>query len=343
VTRINVSDATGLQPFLLNSARVLLFAAAALVGTPHGAVLAQPSASAEIDLEVLRQRFKRALALEERAKWAEAKAEFEEIGKLKMTAQVRFHIGLCEESLGQLATALEHYEAALQLAESDRSNNEDVLTTAPEHIAALEPRVPRVKLTVENEGTAEILLDGQAKGKAKRGVEFRLNPGDHRIEVVRPGKSNFVRKFSSEESSVLEFSIPESTAVVSDATETKAPAPKLLTETEPGNPVPAIVVGAGGLSLLVASGVFVGLWQAAISEVRATCNDQDQQCSPALASRVDDGKLYSGLAWGLGAAGVAMAATGAVLYFTLGQDSTVTRKAALRIGPANTTFTLQFD
>ena len=325
---------------LRSHARNLLCICLAL--TPQSALFAQPSPSAEIDLEALRKRFKRALELEERSKWAEAKAEFEEIGKVKMTAQVRFHIALCEESLGQLATALGHYEAALQLAEADRANNEDVLSTAPEHIAALEPRVPKLKLTVENEGSAEIILDGQAKGIAKRGVEFRLDPGDHRVEVVRPGQSNFLRKFSSEESSVLEFSVPESKAIVS-VEQATAPPPKLLTETEPGNPVPGIVVGAGGLSLLVASGVFVGLWQAAISDVRSTCNEQDQECDSALAGRVDDGKLYSGLAWGLGAAGVAMAATGAVLYFTLGQDSTVTRKAALQLGPASATFTLQLD
>ncbi len=301
---------------------------------------AQPS-----DLDALRKRFTAAIALEEKEDWAAAKKEFEEIGKIKMTAQVRFHIALCSKGLGRFATALREFEAALQLAEADPENNADVITNARDQIAELEPKAPRVKLIVEDAGVAQLTLDDDATTLTARGsLAMRVDPGSHLITVQRAGKAPFTRKFNAEEGSLTEFSIPESSAPVAEVV-VPPPPPQEVTTVEPGDVLPAVVVGATGVALLVGAGVFLGLRQATIGEIEEGCLDKENldKCDPAKVDAAAQGEIWNGLTWGLGAAGVAGVGVGVALFFTVGQDQTVVRKGpvSVSVGPASVYFEIQ--
>lgn len=317
---------TSLRPLLLGLA--LVTAAQA-----H----AQPT-----DLDALRKRFTQAIALEDKEEWAAAKKEFEEIGRVKMTAQVRFHIALCEKGLDRLATALAGFEAALELAEADAENNADVITNAREQIAELEPRVPKIALRVENDGVAHLTIDDGARVTARGRHAARVDPGPHTLTVEQPGKPPFVRKFNGEEGSLTEFTIPESKRVVAEVPVAPPPPPEDVTTVVPGDPVPAIVVGASGLALLVGAGVFLGLRQSTIGEIADGCEDPEnlQGCDPGLQDAASRGEIWNGLTWSFGALGLAGVGVGAALFFTMGQDQTVVQKGpvSVSLGPTSVRF-----
>ena len=301
--------------------------------TAHG----QPS-----DLDALRKRFAQAIALEDKEEWAAAKKEFEEIGRVKMTAQVRFHVALCEKGLGRFATALSEFEVALRLAEADAENSADVITNARDQIAELEPRVPKIKLIVENGGVAELTIDDGPAVTARGSLQTRVDLGPHLITVKQPGKAPFTRKFNGEEGSLTEFSIPESKREVADVAVVPPP-PVDVTTVEPGDPVPAIVVGGSGLALLLGAGVFLGLRQATIGELEEGCDENLQECDPSLMDVAAQGEVWNGLTWGLGAAGLAGVGVGFALFFTVGQDQVTVRKGPVSVSLGPSAVRLEID
>ena len=70
------------------------------------------------ELSEARAAFQRGIELEQAKNWGGALKQFRQVGQVKMTPQVRYHIALCEENLGKLVAALGGYELALADAES---------------------------------------------------------------------------------------------------------------------------------------------------------------------------------------------------------------------------------
>jgi hypothetical protein len=299
--------------------------------------------SPTVDLDALRRRFTRALGMEEKGDYAGARAEFASIAEVKLTAQVQFHIALCDEQLGKLASALEGFERAYELAERDRAASGDVLENAPVRIASLRDRTPRLVLVVEEDGVAELSLDGAPLQTVDTRLEVRLDPGKHSVSVKREGQPPFTRDFSAEEASTTEFTIPRTKSTAA-ATVVAPPAPREETVIEPGQPIPGIVVGATGLALLVGGGVFLGLRQSTLATLREAC-PTGQGCASEFEDDAARGRVFNGLTWGLGAAGLAAVGAGVALYFTLGQDKPVTRavNARVSVGPRGLFLSGSFD
>ena len=85
----------------LVSALVALSAALPVAG------FARPAAAqSQDDLEKARNLFREGLSLEAAGNWNSALAKFREVGKVKLSPQVRFHTARCNEQLGHLNTAL---------------------------------------------------------------------------------------------------------------------------------------------------------------------------------------------------------------------------------------------
>jgi hypothetical protein len=81
-------------------------------------LLEAPALAQDADeLKRARAQFQQATELEQAGNWAAALQQFREVGQVRMTPQVRFHIAVCEEKLGRLVAALGGYELAL--AEAD--------------------------------------------------------------------------------------------------------------------------------------------------------------------------------------------------------------------------------
>src|SRR4051812_36571010 len=60
-------------------------------------------------LDQARERFAAGRALEKDGRWSEALDAFQQVGAIKMTPQVRFHIALCLENVGVLTQALDGF------------------------------------------------------------------------------------------------------------------------------------------------------------------------------------------------------------------------------------------
>jgi hypothetical protein len=324
-------------------ARPALVLVAALTAVSHAAPREALADKAAEDLDALRRRFAKALALEDKGDFAGARAELASIAEVKLTAQVQFHLALCDEQLGKLATALRGFEQSLELAKKDPEASADVLENAPLRIASLVERTPRLVLVVEEQGSAELSIDGGPTQTVAARLELRLDPGKHSVSVKREGQAPFTREFSSEEASTTEFTIPRSKPAVPVVA--PPPPPKEEIVVEPGDPIPGVVVGATGLALLVGGGVFLGLRQATIAKISDTCDDQGQNCAPSTEADAERGRVFDGLTWGLGAAGLAALGVGAALFFTIGQDTQVTRTVTARagVGPGGLWISGSFD
>ncbi len=141
------------------------------------------------ELKRARGQFQQATELEQAGNWTAALQAFREVGQVRMTPQVRFHIAVCEEKLGRLVAALGGYELAL--ADADKVNP-DFKGEVEENIGKLRACIP--KLVIQRGAGAEsaaIELDGVALGESSVGVEVPLDPGPHAVTARAPNRKAF--------------------------------------------------------------------------------------------------------------------------------------------------------
>jgi hypothetical protein len=302
----------------LPAARKLLFLLSMLVVSMLVVAmpaLAQPSTA---ELTKARAQFQQGLALETAGDWAGALGLFQEVAAVKMTAQVRFNIALCEEHLGRLALALGDYRLAL--AEADETKATTVAAQVPGKIDALNARIPKV-LVKRGAGAeyATISLDGVALGSVSVGRAMPVDPGPHSIDARAPGFNMFMTSFNiqEKETKTIEVTLAKITRV--EATPMTQVA---RTETTPGPgrtvtkaPVAAYIVGGTGVALLVTSGVFFILQQGVKSDLDTKCANGCPRDGSADSLK-NKGNLYTIVADTTLAAGVVGVGVGAVLYFT---------------------------
>ncbi len=277
---------------------------------------ALPQAQAQED-EVLaeaRSKFQRALELEQAANYAGALKLYREVGFVKMTPQVRYHIALCEEKLGQLVAALGGYELAMSMG-SDMP--EAFINEVQTSIDELRAQIP--KLVIERGSGAEaaaIELDGVALGDSSIGVEIPLNPGPHSIVAESPGYEKFqttvtVREGTSESLQVVLEVLPEPVA---------PPPPPPPVDSGPRFGVIPYVIGGSGLGVVVAGGVLLGFSQTKVSKIKKICGGTD--CSRVGADDKSEARRLEKSAVGIETAGwVSIGAgllatgTGVLLYY----------------------------
>lgn len=273
----------------------------------------------------LKARFKEALALEEEGKWDEALGIFATIAEKRRSPQVVFHVALCQEQTGRWTSALDSYAEAISLARADSKAAPEVLENAPPRMEALRARAPRIVLAPNGE-TRTVVLDGKPLPPISEETEIVVDPGKHRVLVREDdGEETVVRNFVLSEGQSTRIDVGKKVA----AKPTDPTPPTAKDQVEPGNLVPGLVVGGVGVAALALSGVFIGLRQAAISEVRDGCANGDTGCAPELAEVADRGRTYEIAAWSAGAAGIAAVGVGLILVFTIGQDRVVPARTKL--------------
>jgi hypothetical protein len=303
-------------------------AVALALGTP--ALLPAPAlADNAADLRKARAQFQRGIELEQAGNWAEAIQQFREVGAIRMTPQVRFHIAYCEEGLGRLVTALGGYELAL--AEADRVGP-DFKTEVETAITRLRERIP--KLMIERGAGAEaasVQLDGVDLGASSVGVEIPLDPGPHTVGATAPGYKAF--------SATVEAKEREVTRITLELEVAPEPAPGaaqgereviVVTQQAPSRVIP-YVVGGAGVAFLITGGVLLALRQQAAGELEEACPDP-KQCPESNRDTYDRMKFYgvaSPIAFGLGVAGV-----GAAVYLIMTEKKPVAPQAGLSLVPA---------
>jgi hypothetical protein len=304
-----------------------------------GLALATPAAHADElspgDLDRLRKRFREAIALEQDEHWAEALALFEQVAKAKPSPQVRFHVALCQEQVGQLAKALAGFREALVLAKKEPATAADVLQKAPTRIEELARRVPTIAITIEGELSSAVVLDGVTLTSAKLDAPIEVDPGLHRVTTVKGVEEKLVGELVVKEGERAELTVKGDPPA--ESTLATPPPPPAV---EPGDTSPAWIVGGVGVAALAGAGAMFGMRQWTIAQVEATCSGNDglSGCDPGLRGLADDGRTYETMSLVLAGAGVAALGTAAALWFTVGADRPLdpaaTTALSVGVGPS---------
>ena len=286
--------------FRLASGLRALFVAWSLV-TAAGPAYAQPSPT---DLKRARAQFQRGIELEQASNWTEAIQEFREVGQVRMTPQVRFHIAYCEENLGRLVTALGGYDLALSEADTVGSDFKSEVETA---MSRLREKIP--KLVIERGTGAEaalVQLDGVDLGASQVGVEVPLDPGPHTITANAPGFIPF-----SATADLKEREVTKVTIELEIAPEPVAPTPRTRVVVVPRDEGPSrtvpYIIGGAGILFLGAGGALWALRETTLADLEQDCPEREN-CAKSNEPSYERVKIY-GIASPV-AAGVGVAAIG---------------------------------
>jgi len=279
-------------------------------------------AAGEDQVEEARANFQRALELEQARDYAGALKLFRQVGQVKLTPQVRYHIAACEENLGKMVAALGGYELALKHGQGMPPG---FLAEVQQSIDYLKQRIPTV-IVSRGEGAqaAAIELDGVQLGSKSIGIEVPLDPGPHVLRATAQGYQDFEETINVSEGDREEITID----LVPLPAAAPPPPPPVQPEPQPeperGYGALPFIVGGSGLALAAVGGILLGVSQGQASQALALC-DGNTDCT-ALGDEDDPADWYEArslwssartleaVGWvGIGV-GVAAVATGTVLY-----------------------------
>jgi hypothetical protein len=293
------------------------------------------SGQSDQDLARARELYNQGVTQEAAGDWAGALATFQNVAKLKMTPQVRFHIARCKEKLGRLNEALGGYRLAEHEATALGDKGAELLEEVQRAREDLEQRVPKLVI-VRGEGAeaARIELDGVALGEAQIGSEISVDPGPHVVTGTLPGGRRFSRTIEVEERKTqeLELDAPPDTAPATepDGIAREPDGVSSSSEVEPSGSALPWIVGGIGLAGLAASAVFYKLKGDAEDELEQGC--LGKTCPDTLEDTQSRGESYatlSGIALGVGVVGVG---TAVVLLLTGQSPATQEAKRGFSIG-----------
>ncbi len=268
--------------------------------------------------------FKEGVQLRKEGKCVEALPKLEQSVRLRTIAGAVLNVALCEENLGRLAAALEHYRALqLLLAPEDERT-----TLAQSRVEDLESRVPRLRVSLPPSVTdAQLSVDGQTTALRNRVTELRLDAGERTLVFSKGDKE--LRK----ETIVLETG--ETVDVVLEAppdTTEPVPAravPAQTTSAQVGpepresrddpeeglSPPPLISLIGGGVGL-VGIGLGTGMGLLALDR-RAQLDDlcpEPERCSQEGVNVAEEGALFGNISTVAFAVGGAATAAGLILW-----------------------------
>ena len=306
----------------------------------------------EEELSRARQLYGQGLTQEAAGDWAGALNAFQQVSRIKMTPQVRYHIARCKENLGRLNEALGGYRLAEYEAERAEKKKPELIGEIKKARESLKARIP--KLVIERgDGAAaiKIELDGVALGPAKVGREVSVDPGPHSVVGVTSAGKRFEQtiEVAEGETERITLHVPEEMrggagdensaagggAMTSDLSADSA------NRAASSSAFPWVVTGLGVASL-AASGVFFALRSQAEKELDEGC--LGNVCPDTLESTEQRGKTYallSGVTLGVGIVGVGV---GTVLLVTRGKKDSSADGAsvALQLSPNRVGLSGQF-
>ncbi len=135
--------------------------------------------------------------------FAAACPKFAESQRLDPSLGTILNLGLCEEQLGDLVSALTHLRAFV----GNVPPSDDRLAATSEHLAALERRVPRLDLRLApgSPPATQLTLDGVpiAAPRAGEALRLSLNPGAHELVAQAPGGRPLRQTLRLDEGQVL--------------------------------------------------------------------------------------------------------------------------------------------
>ncbi len=283
-------------------------------------------AQSKAELAKARQLYSQGVTQEAAGDWTGALATFQQVSRIKLTPQVRFHIARSKEHLGRLNEALGGYRLAEYEAQQAGDTASGILDQIQTAQKALEKRIP--KLVIERGKGADAIkieLDGVVVGPSQIGHPVNVDPGPHELVGALPTGETFKKTVNAEEGKTLDvvLDVPEalrgkaaaaakaSSKPAPDASGGEAPAPEPdhAAHVASGGSAAPWIIGGVGVASLAASGVFYILRNNAKKKLDDGCIGD--KCPNTLQSTQDAGQRYAtltGVALGVGAVGLGVAA-----------------------------------
>lgn len=238
-------------------------------------------------------------------------------------------LALCQEHVGKTASAWASFSEVV--ARSRRDGRTDREQAAREHIDLLTPQLSRLTIAVEPAAAStpnlSVTRDGVLLGSGAWGSALPVDPGEHVVQAVAPGKKTVqVKLMIGSKADAQTVHIPALTEAPLPAA---PPASAALRIAEPGTgaeqgqrasrslplrPIGLAVGGAGVLALGV-SGYFALHAKGLDNDSKANeaCNAQNQ-CEPAALSLRHDAVNAANVASVLLVTGAVLTASGVVLW-----------------------------
>jgi hypothetical protein len=278
-------------------------------------------------------------------KFVEACPKFEASQQLDPGLGTMLNLAECYEKTGRTASAWAEYREAIPLARAAGSKARQDLAT--ERAQALQERLSTLTIrAISGEDTnahLEVRRDGVALQEGEIGSPIPVDPGEHVIEAVAPGKQPWSSKVQvGGDAAKVQVEIPKLEAA--NGSTPAAAAPAVTTGAGPTSEPPAdkpasgsaqrttgLVLGGVGI-VGVGLGTFFGLQASSKwSDAKDKCHDFPYDCGADgkdLQSSARSAATVSNIGF---IAGGALLAAGAVLYFTAPKKQSV----ALAIGPGS--------
>ncbi|HLK39280.1 MAG TPA: hypothetical protein VKU41_21115 [Polyangiaceae bacterium] len=275
---------------------------------------AQPAAGDAAMAETLFEDAKRLMAAGD---YTAACPKLAESNRLDPGTGTLTALALCHEQIGKTATAwAEFIDVVTQAQQTGRADREKF---ARQHVAALEPKLARLTVTVADEtarlADVAIRRDRVAVGAPAWGVAAPIDPGEHLLEAAAPGYKPWSEKITIGGAGEARTVAVPALEVVPAAVEAPPPV-----EAPPAPPPPntrrtvAFAV-AGGAVASLAVGAYFGV------QALSKSADAKRLCSPSSCTNPSavqinaDAKTSARLADVF--LGVGIAAAGVSAYFFL--------------------------
>lgn len=268
-------------------------AAAACIAALSPRAFAEERVSERALAEALFREAKQLMAAE---RYSEACPKLAESQRLDPGGGTLLNLALCHEKDGKVATAWAEFQDARSVARREGRTDREAL--ADEHIAALEPELAKLIVTVAKAESKPngfvVAMDGAPLGEPAWGTPVPVDPGEHVVRATAPGMVAWEQHVTASKGASVSVDVPAlaRAAGVSDATEERravgpdaAPA---RSETGGAARTAAWVVGGAGVVAL-GIGTYFGLH--AIS-LRQQSDDKcpNDRCTPEGVSLNDSAK-----------------------------------------------------
>jgi hypothetical protein len=229
---------------------------------------------------------------------------FRESQRLEPAVGTLMNLAVCEEKIGKLASAWQHWREALDTLPPQ----DDRRTFAEQRLAALRPRLPYVVLVAPAGAPRELQVsrNGVKLSRASFGIELPVDPGEHEFVVSAPGREDkrLTVQFGEAERRELTLELgppkPES-APSANATEAR----KRSAGSNPKRTLGFVIGGVGvvGVGGAIASGLMLNSKRATVED---EC-DADKRCTSDGLDAAEAGKrllVINTAAWGVGVVGL---------------------------------------
>ncbi len=280
--------------------------------------------------------FESARAAMSKGDFASACEQFRASDKLDPAVGTELNLADCEEKRGRVASAWELYRAVGEkLSESDER-----VTLARERIRSLEPRVPKVTLTLAANAPQNCAVrDGNVElGSAAFGVALPFDPGPHDLVVSAPGYEarTYHVLLAEGQAQALTVEPGPSGAPAAPAIATPGPIVPASSSSPPPSLAPShsskrtvgFVIGGVGVAGLGVGAISGALMLSKKHALDGDCNP-DKSCNAAgvdAAHSAHTFQVVSNVGW---IAGALALGTGAFLVLTSGSDERPSTSLAL--------------